>query len=94
MKRFIFTLTVAMLALHVTASVVLTISKLDNGTCQIIAPGNTSPSNPVRYVLQVTTNFVTWTSIRTNLIPIVGYGDGVTNIVQITNPMAFYRVRF
>jgi hypothetical protein len=92
MKRFVFTVAIAMLAIHSQAPVVLTIAPIGNGDYQIFAPGNSTPAVVTFCVLQASTNLVTWTSVSTNIFPPAGYGDGVTNIVQATNAMAFYRV--
>jgi hypothetical protein len=97
MKKFIFTTAIAILAIRLVAfnldtPVVLTISSLGDGNCQIIAPGNSPDPYSVHCVLQSTTNFVAWTSISTNIFPHSGHGIGVTNIVQITNSMVFYRI--
>jgi hypothetical protein len=84
---------IVMLALSVPAAVVLTITALGNGTCQIVAPGNSPDTHAVHCVLLTTTDFLSWTSLRTNTFPLRGYGDGVTNVVEMTNARAFYRVR-
>jgi hypothetical protein len=80
-----------MLTIQLSASIVLTISPLYDGTCQIIAPGNSNIFAPVEYcVLQTSTNCIVWTSVSTNAFPYSGYG--VTNIVETTNVIMFYRV--
>jgi hypothetical protein len=98
-KKSILTLAVTMLATHLpaqtnppTATFNLTISTLSNGNLQIVAssPGYWwSPPYPGYVcVLFSTTDFVTWTPISTNVPP---FNVAVTNIVQATNEMTFYR---
>jgi hypothetical protein len=91
MKKFIFTLAVTMLATHLPAPpTVLTTSALGNGQLQITAFGPTGPfTREVDCVLQSTADFTHWTAISTNKFP----NDGmVTNVVQTTNSVSFYRV--
>jgi hypothetical protein len=92
MKKFIFTTAVALLTCQLPAAIILAMSSLGDGRCHIIAPGN-STAGPVYCVLQSTSDFVTWTSISTNMFPWYGQGYGVTNIIQVTNVMEFYRVK-
>jgi hypothetical protein len=95
MKKFIFTLAVTMLATHLPAPTsieptnFLTISDLGNGNLQIVASGPTGEFfRAYLCVLESTTDFVNWTAISTNTFP---YNGMVTNIVQTTNSMRFYR---
>ena len=92
MKKFIFITAVALLTSQLPAAIILAMSSLGDGRYQIVAPG-TSDAGPVYCVLQSTTNFVTWTPISTNMFPWMGQGYGVTNIIQVTNVKAFYRVK-
>jgi hypothetical protein len=91
MKKFIVILVVAMLATQLPApTLTLSISPLTDGNFQITTSGieNLALHQTV-CVLQSTTDFVNWTSIITNrsaLLPLA-----VTNIVNTTNPMTFYR---
>jgi hypothetical protein len=92
MKKIIFTLAVTMLAVHLPAPIIqgvspiLTISTLDNVNLQIVAAG-CPPKGQV--VLETTTDLVNWTFISTNKAPNTGM---VTNIVQNTNSIGFYRI--
>jgi hypothetical protein len=92
MKKFIFTTAVALLTSQLTAAIILAMSSLGDGKYQIIAPGNSIFGSDY-CVLQSTSDFVTWTSISTNMFPWYGQGYGVTNIIQVTNVMEFYRVK-
>ena len=94
MKTFVLLITAVMLAIRLSALDTLTISPLGNGYYQIVAPGSSgSPVfPPLACVLQSSTNLITWISISTNAFPYTGAGDGVTNIIQATAPMMFYRV--
>ena len=89
--KFIFTMAAALLTSQLPAAPILIMSSLGNGRYQIFQPGNALAA-PTYCVLQSTTNFVTWTSISTNMVPFPGQGVGVTNIIQATNVMEFYRV--
>jgi hypothetical protein len=91
MKKFVSTLVVMVLAACLPASPLeLTITDLGAGNLQIIASGPPGEfSHGVVCVLQSTTDFVNWTVINTKLYPIDGL---ITNIVQTTNSMTFYRV--
>ena|SRR5260221_2136006 len=97
MKTLFIALVVAMQVADLRAApppIVLTISPLGSGSYQIIAPGNTFLGGTDAYcVLQSSTDFVAWASISTNMFPYNGYGYGVTNIVQMTNAITFYRVK-
>jgi hypothetical protein len=88
MKKFILALAVATLASEMPAPVVLMISDLGNGQLQIALPGGAPTVGGVTNVLQSTTDFVTWTSISTN----INFNQGFTNIIQATNTMSFYRL--
>jgi len=88
MKKFILTLVVATLASHLPAPVILTISALGNSQLQITMPSGAPTVGKVTNVLQSTTDFVSWTSISTN----ISFNQGFTNIIQATNVMSFYRV--
>jgi hypothetical protein len=88
MKKHIFTFAVTMLATILPATTVtLTVSTLANGNVQIISSCN-PPVSQSAFVLQSTTDFVHWTGISTN---IVAGSFMVTNIIQTTNIMMFYR---
>ena len=93
MKKFIFTMAVIMLATHLPApTVVLTISALANGNLQIVA--TMGPTVKAYHcVLQSTSDFVIWTAISTNTFFSSGDVLTVTNIVQTTNSMNFYRAQ-
>jgi hypothetical protein len=89
MKKIIFTFAITMLASRLPApTAILTATTLADGNLQIVA----SIGPQVRAygcVLHSTTDLATWTAISTNTFP----GDGlVTNIVQTTNSMCFYKV--
>jgi len=88
MKKCILVLVVSTLAFNITASFTLTISDLGNGQIQIVRPSQGVGIGLVTNVLQTTTDFVTWTSIKTN----ISFDKGFTNVVQTTNTMSFYRV--
>ena len=92
MKKFIITLAVTMLTLHLSAPPIgLIISALRDGSLQISASGivDLPPAKTV-CVLESTTNLVNWTSINTNNGPFPISGT-VLQIVQPTNSMTFYR---
>jgi hypothetical protein len=89
MKKLIFTFAMTMLATHLPApTAILTVTALAGGNLQIVA----SIGPQVRAygcVLHSTKDFASWTAISTNTFP----GNGmVTNIVQTTNSMSFYKV--
>jgi hypothetical protein len=92
MKKLIFILAVTMLAMHLPAQVTqnpgptLKITTLDSLHLQIVA---TAVPAFHQAVLETSTNLVDWTFISTNTAPLVG---GITNIVQTTNTLTFYRV--
>jgi hypothetical protein len=88
MKKLILALAVTTLAFNVPAPIILTISDLGNGQMQIVRPSQGTWIGRVTNVLQTTTDFASWTSIRTN----ISFDVGFTNIVQATNVMSFYRV--
>ena len=91
MKKFIFTFAITMLATHLPApTAILTFSNLGDGNLEIIASGPSGPL-PRGYdcVLQSTTDFTNWTAISTNKFPFDGM---VTNVIQTTNAVGFYRV--
>jgi hypothetical protein len=81
------------LAVYATAvpepvtTVMLTVSTLASSNVQIISSCS-PPVSQSTFVLQSTTDFVNWTGISTNIV--VG-GFMVTNIIQTTNLMIFYR---
>jgi len=90
MKKLVTTLAIAMLAAHLPAPTqpplpTLLISDLGGGNFQIIA-SNCGYQSQVE--LSATTDFVNWTAISTNT---ASDGGVVTNIVQATNSMNFYR---
>jgi hypothetical protein len=91
MKKFFFTLAIVMLATHLPApGVILVLSDLGGGNLQIVASGlKFGPAALHVGVLESTTNFVSWTAISTNYVQ---QGGVVTNIVQTTNTMSFYRI--
>jgi len=68
----------------------LTISALGNDQLKIIVQSGYFLPGPRRIILQSTTNYVSWTSLSTNLY----VGDSITNIIQATNSMTFYRAMF
>ena len=80
-----------MLALTLPAPIlILTISPLGSDQLKITTPSGLQPTGPIYFVLQSTTNFVSWTSIATN-----GYSpQNITYFVQATNDLCFYRVYF
>jgi len=90
MKKFLVAMAVVVLATHLPAPIqpptpTLTISALGDGTMQIIA-SDCGFESQVEF--SSTTNFVNWTAISTN----TASDDGVvTNIVQATNSLNFYR---
>jgi hypothetical protein len=88
MKKSILALAVATLALNMGAAFILTISDLGNGQIRIVRPSRGPTVGRVTNVLQTTTDFVSWTSIRTN----ISFDEGFTNILQTTNGMSFYRI--
>jgi hypothetical protein len=94
-KKTILMMAVVILAfqLPTPAFTTLTITPLGNGFYQIVAPGSVAPGLlPPACVLQSSTDLIAWTSMSTNIFPTTGAGYGVTNIVQATNSMMFYRV--
>ena len=94
MKKFIVTLGVTMLATHLPAPpappINLSILTTSDGGLQILTSGvGSSPYAPTLCVLQSTTDFVNWTSVKTNVVsPSTGT---ITNLVEPTNSMMFYR---
>jgi hypothetical protein len=93
MKKLTLSFAITMLAFCVSASIILSISRLGGSQLQIVASGLPYDPNvfsPYKGVLQSTTDFVHWTSITTNAVSPEGT---VTNIVQTTNSMLFYRVK-
>jgi glycerate-2-kinase len=80
-----------MLVTYLPASgVILALSDLGGGNLQIVASGLTfSASHRYVGVLESTTDFASWTAISTNFVQ---QGGVVTNIVQTTNTMSFYRI--
>jgi hypothetical protein len=93
MKKLTLSLAVTMLALSLPASIILTISPLGGGRLEIVASGLDYCQfcvEPYKGVLQSTIDFVDWTSINTNFVSVDGT---VTNVVQTTNTMLFYRVK-
>jgi hypothetical protein len=91
MKKFIFTLVITTVATRLlAAAAILTVIVSVDGNLEIIASGPSGPL-PRGYdcVLQSTTDFTNWTAISTNKFPFDGL---VTNVVQTTNTMEFYRV--
>jgi hypothetical protein len=68
----------------------LVISASGNDQLQIIIQSGFPLPGPRKVVLQSTTDYVSWTSMSTNLY----FGYGITNIVQATNTMTFYRATF
>jgi hypothetical protein len=98
MKRLIFTIgfpvaAITAFAFQLSTPVILTIRPLGNDSYEIIAPGNSPDPYSVHCVLESTEDFVTWSSIHTNIFPHSGQGDAVTNIVQVTNAATFFRIR-
>ena len=91
MKKIILALSVMMLAAHLPAPVTgipgatLTITTLDSVHLQIVATGVPPFSQAI---FETSTNLVDWTIISTNT---AGISQIVTNIVEATNSMAFYR---
>jgi len=73
-------------AAKVTA--ILRAKALGDGNLEIVAAIN-PPVIPHDCVLQSTTDYTSWTAVSTNSFPSSGM---VTNIVQTTNSMSFYRV--
>jgi hypothetical protein len=92
MKKLIFIIAITMLITCLPApTVTLTFSALGDGYLQVIGSGtNFLVGRGYSWVFQSTTDFTNWTAISTNN---TGSGNmSVTNIVQMTNDMRFYRV--
>ena len=90
MKQVIAILVVTTLATCLfAADITLSISSLGSGNWQVVALGIPNKlSHQTVYVLQSTTDFVTWTGVVTNigLIPL-----WITNTAYSTNVATFYR---
>jgi hypothetical protein len=91
MKKFIFILVSTMLAIHLPApTITLNISTLGGHELQIIGSGSGfSYGQPYRWILLATTNYIHWVPVSTNVF---SGSITVTNVVQATNKMIFYRV--
>ena len=93
MKKIVLTVAVWMLATCLPApTIVLKISPSGNGSVQVVTSGLVgSDTHGIKVVLQSTSDFVRWTSISTNTLP-YPFSGSITNVVQTTNSVMFYRV--
>lgn len=89
MKKLIATLAVSMLVTHLPAGLppigIYRITNIGNGNIQIVTT-NVMPGVPL--ILLTSTNLADWTAISTNFTG----GFILTNTVQATNPIIFYKV--
>ena len=93
MKKFFVTMTITMLVIYLPAEQTFTLTSptLVNGHLQILGVGSGfSPARSYTCVLLSTTDFINWTPVRTNQWSM---GLTVTNTIQITNTLAFYKAR-